>query len=212
MTAPMEPLGRMLPEAHFAAPPGEAIAGMDLRNLPHRRAAADAGSESIEIEPPPAAKTPAAPRIEGVAVNEDRAAAAPPAVARAMLNGPESEPLAGLSGKPDSAGLALNDLAPAAVAEVPALNRTARPMPAVLPEIRAEMDALAAPGAGIGQWRCGVPTGRGFPAQRRCLAPRTARSAGTPCRVRWIGRRCRCRRPGRMVAAVGSAVCGARCP
>ncbi len=95
MTAPLEPLGRMLPAARFAAPPGEAIAGLDLRNLPHRRAAAAIGTEPIEIQPLHAAGQPSAPEIERVAVGEDGAAAAgePPATAAAMLAGPASEPL-----------------------------------------------------------------------------------------------------------------------
>ena len=70
MTAPVEPLGRMLPAARFAAPPGEAIADLDLRSLPRRRAAVAVGAEPIEIEPLRAAGQPSAPRIEGVDVGD----------------------------------------------------------------------------------------------------------------------------------------------
>ena len=66
MTAPVEPLGRMLPAARFAAPPGEAIANLDLRSLPRRRAAVAVAAEPIGIEPLRAAGQPSAPRIEGV--------------------------------------------------------------------------------------------------------------------------------------------------
>jgi hypothetical protein len=169
MTAPVEPLGRMLPAARLAAPPGEVIAGLDLHNLPRRRAAADVGIEPIEIEPLRAAAQPSAPRIEGVAVGTDRIAAAgiPPAATVAMLTGPASEPLraaAGSPGKSARAGFALDDFAPLAVVEVPRLNRALRPVAPVLPEIRAEMEALSAPSGGSGK-EAGNGSGHG-PGQR----------------------------------------------
>ncbi|MGA2032241.1 MAG: hypothetical protein ABSG68_08305, partial [Thermoguttaceae bacterium] len=174
MTAPLEPLGRMLPAARFAAPPGEAIAGLDLRDMPHRRGAAAVAVEPIEIEPLRAVAQPSAPRIEGVAVGEDRAAAAgaPPAARPAMLTGPASEPLttaAGSPGKGAPAGFALNDFAPLTVAEVPRLNRTVRPVPPVLPDFRADMEALAAAAGGSGN-DAGSGSGDG-PGQRAGASP-----------------------------------------
>ncbi len=154
MTAPVEPLGRMLPAARFAAPPGEAIANLDLRSLPRRRAAVAVAAEPIGIEPLRAAGQPSAPRIEGVDVGTDRAAAAgaPPAAA-AILTGPASEPpraAAGSPGKGAPAGFALDDFAPLALTEVPRLNRAVRPVAPVLPESRAEMETLSAPAGGSG--------------------------------------------------------------
>jgi hypothetical protein len=149
-TAPLEPLGPMLPAARFAAPPGELTAGADIRNLPRHRAAVGFGTESAEIEPLRAAGQPSAPRIEGVAVaGGDRAAAAGPPPAAAMLAG-LAEPVAGSLGKGTPTELAMNDFSPAAITSVPRMNRAARLATPAVPEVHAELEVLSAPVAGSG--------------------------------------------------------------
>ena len=168
MTAPVEPLRRMLPAARFAAPPGEAIAALDLRSLPHRRTALAIAIEPIEIQPLRAVGQPSTSRIEGADVGKDRAAAiVAPSSAATMLAGPASAPLwvaAAAPGKGAPAGFALDDFTPLAVTEVPRLNRAVHPVAPVLPEIRAEMEALPATAAGSGN-EAGNGSGNG-PGQR----------------------------------------------
>jgi hypothetical protein len=167
-----EPLGRMSPAAGFEAPSGEMVASLDLHGLPHRRGVAAVGSEPIEIQPVRAAGQPSLPRIEGVAVGEDRATAAgaPPATAAAMLAGPATEPLpaaAGSAGKGAPTGMASDNFVPLAVTKVPRLNRALRPAAPVLPEARADMEALSAPAGGAGH---GAGTGSGQGPDQRAGA------------------------------------------
>ncbi len=148
-TAPLEPLGPMLPAARFAAPPGELTAGTDIRNLPRQRAAVGLGTEPAEIEPLRAEGQSSAPRIESVAVGGERPAATGPPPAAAMLAGPE-EPLAGALGKGTPTELAMNDFSPAAITAVPRLKRAARLTTPVVPEVHAELEVLSAPAGGSG--------------------------------------------------------------
>ena len=176
MTAPLEPLGRMLPAARFAAPPGEAIAGLDLRNLPHRLAAAAIGTEPIEIQPLHAAGQPSAPRNRAGRRRRGRCRggrrALPPLRRRCWRGRRRSR--WGVAGGPRFAGRPGEAIAGL---DVPRFRRTAAPWRPSEPS-RSRSSRFTPPAACASQYRGDRLSARTAPPRQAASSCRCGRDAG----------------------------------